>query len=259
MYYKVEMIHLVTLSGNSLRFKQKNLGHKALCLINGETALHHFAVNFGDFNDFETIFLCRNEDLNRTDLKSQILSASKEASIYGIEKNTRGPVYSISQIFDKIPNDTPILVSYIDTIQHTSLSQIEKDFQGYEGGISVHDFKNPHWTNNKSYCLVRHDKNDVATDILEKFDFSTFDFNTPSCAGSSGSYYFASGSLMKRYFNRIMDSQQVINGEYYVTQALGEMVKDGMGVKCGYYPFVSLGSPEDLSDYEFWIKWFNEK
>ena len=50
---------------------KKNLGHKALCLINGETALHHFAVNFGDFNDFETIFLCRNEDLNRTDLKSQ--------------------------------------------------------------------------------------------------------------------------------------------------------------------------------------------
>tara|TARA_R110000824_G_scaffold54597_2_gene150686 strand:- start:5117 stop:5881 length:765 start_codon:yes stop_codon:yes gene_type:complete len=251
------MIHLITLAGNSLRFKRQNLGHKALCQIKGKAALHHLVKHFDDFNNFETIFLCKNEDLAGTDLRDQILSSCKGAHIHGIERNDLGPVYSISRIFDKLPDHLPILVTYVDTIQRTSLAQIEADFKGYEGGISVHDFKNPHWDNNKSYCLVRHDPDLVATTIVEKFDFSQFDFKEPLAAGSSGSYYFASGSILKSYFNKVLEEKNTINGEYYVTQPLCDMVKDGMKVKCGYYPFVSLGSPGDLSDYEFWLEWFN--
>ena len=252
------MIHLVTLSGNSERFIQKGMDHKALCLINETPAIKHFIDLFTDFEEFETIFLCRDEDLETTKLKETISVYDSHAKVFGIKKNSLGPVYSISKIFDKIPDDTPILITYVDALQKASLKDIYFNFKDYEGGLTVHDFKNPHWRNNKNYCLVKHDDELNTESILEKFDFSYFDFSQTNCAGSTGSYYFSSGLLMKKYFNKLIDDRIFVNGEHYVTQALDEMIKDNITVKSAYYPYVSLGVPEDLSDYEFWVKWFKK-
>jgi bifunctional N-acetylglucosamine-1-phosphate-uridyltransferase/glucosamine-1-phosphate-acetyltransferase GlmU-like protein len=252
------MIHLVTLSGNSERFTQKGMRHKALCPINESPVIKHFIDLFPDFEDFETIFLCRNQDLETTNLKETILLYAKHARVFGIDKNSLGPVYSISKIFDKIPDKFPVLITYIDALQKASLHDIQTDFKDYEGGLTVHDFKNPHWRNNKNFCLVKHGDNLNTESILEKFDFSYFDFSQTNCAGSTGSYYFSSGSLMKDYFNKLINNRIFVNGEHYVTQALDEMIKDGLKVKSAYYPYVSLGVPEDLNDYEFWVKWFKK-
>ena len=252
------MIHLVTLSGNSERFTQKGMKHKALCKIDGIPAIKHFIDLFTDFNEFDTIFLCRNQDLENTVIKETITSYAKNSIILGIDKNNLGPVYSISKVFNAIPDDPPILITYIDALQKVSLSEIQNNFKNYDGGLTVHDFKNPHWRNNKNYCLVKHDDNLNTKSILEKFDFSYFDFSQTNCAGSTGSYYFSSGSLMKKYFNKLIDNRIFVNGEYYVTQALDEMIKDGLNVKSAYHPYVSLGIPEDVNDYEFWVKWFKK-
>jgi bifunctional N-acetylglucosamine-1-phosphate-uridyltransferase/glucosamine-1-phosphate-acetyltransferase GlmU-like protein len=250
---------MITLSGNSERFKRKNLGHKALCMVERETMVSHFVKSFSDFQDYESVFVCRDQDLKETALRDEITRCAKGAAVYGIEKNDLGPVYSISKIFDRLPDTEPILVSYVDTLQNTSLAQIELDFKNFEGGLSVHDFNNPHWRTNQSYCLVRHDEDMRVKEIIEKFDFSDFDFGEVGGAGSSGNYYFSSGSLMKNEFNKLLQNRYSVNGEYYVTQALGEIVKNKAAVKCSYYPYVALGVPEDLADYEFWIKWFKNK
>jgi hypothetical protein len=148
------MVHLITLSGNSERFKRKNLGHKALCMVERETMVSHFVKSFPDFQDYESVFVCRDQDLKETTLKDEITRCAKGAAVYGIEKNDLGPVYSISKIFDRLPDTEPILVSYVDTLQNTSLAQIELDFKNFEGGLSVHDFNNPHWRTNQSYCFT---------------------------------------------------------------------------------------------------------
>ena len=135
------MTHLITLSGNSERFLQKKMNHKALCLINQEPVIKHFIDLFPDFNQFETIFLCRDQDLETTNLKETILLYAKHAKIFGIKKNNLGPVYSISKIFDKISDSAPILITYIDALQKASLSDLYLDFKDYEGGLTIHDFK----------------------------------------------------------------------------------------------------------------------
>jgi bifunctional N-acetylglucosamine-1-phosphate-uridyltransferase/glucosamine-1-phosphate-acetyltransferase GlmU-like protein len=253
------MTNLVTLSGNSERFTSKNLGHKSSCLIDGETMISHFVKSFPDFNAYPSIFLCRQEDLDSTSMAEEIKRCAKNASIYGIERNSLGPVYSISKIFKNIPDDDSILVSYIDTLQKTSIKNIIEDLSGCEAGISVHDFKNPHWRTSKSYCLVRHNDLFEVNEVVEKFDFSDFDFATPNAAGSSGNYYFSSGALMKKEFTKLMQSSLAINGEYYVTQAVGSLSDRGAKVKCSYYPYAPLGVPEDLENYEFWSKWFSDE
>jgi bifunctional N-acetylglucosamine-1-phosphate-uridyltransferase/glucosamine-1-phosphate-acetyltransferase GlmU-like protein len=253
------MTNLVTLSGNSERFISKNLSHKALCLIDGETMISLFVKSFPDFNRYPSIFLCRQEDLDAGLMSEEIRKHVRSPSIYGIERNSLGPVYSISQIFKKIPDDDSILVSYIDAPQKIPLEKIIQDFSNCESGLSVHDFKNPHWKTSKSYCLVKHNDSLEVKEVIEKFDFSNFDFNTPNAAGSSGSYYFSSGSLMKKEFNKLIQSSLTVNGEYYVTQAVGALSERGAKVKCSYYPYAALGVPEDLEDYEFWSKWFSDK
>lgn len=249
------MIHLVTLSGNSKRFTERGYDHKALCDINGATMVEVFVKSWGDFHEYENVFLCRDEDLVSGKLRQEIRRVAPNSRIFGIETNTDGPVYSISKIFDKLDDNQPILISYIDTLQKTSIRRLLNDFEGYEAGVTVHDFKNPHWRNGKSYCLVEFDDNMNVTNIVEKYPFTDIDFIDTKKSGSSGNYYFKSCATMKKYFKFLMDNDIRVNNEFYVTQAVEHMVKDGLNVKAHLCPYAALGVPEDLEDYAFWDRW----
>jgi hypothetical protein len=249
------MQHIITLSGSSSRFTKVGLPHKALCQIGGVPAIGHFVKMFPDFDDFETIFLCRSEDVETTNLSDIIREYAPYAKILSISSNTLGPVYSIMQIKDYIDKNKGVFVSYIDTLQKLYLRDIMCLCSDFDGGITYHDFSNPHWRNNKSYCLVSHSHR-LATDIIEKYDFSNFDFNTENCGGSSGGYYFKTGGMMLEYFQSLLNSSYRVNNEAYVTMAMKLMIEDGKSIRCLKYPYASLGTPEDMSDYSFWNEWF---
>jgi bifunctional N-acetylglucosamine-1-phosphate-uridyltransferase/glucosamine-1-phosphate-acetyltransferase GlmU-like protein len=217
-----------------------------------------FIKSFSDFNDYETIFLCRNIDLKSTPLKEVIEQHAVNYKILGIEKNNLGPVYSVSNIFEHLPDDRPLLLSYIDTLQRTTIKGLINSFHGYDGGMTIHDFKNPHWRTSKSYCLVECDDNFNATNVVEKYDFKDEDFLDKHKFGSSGNYYFKSGALLKKYFNFILENNIKVNNEFYVTQAIEYMIKNKLRLKAYLCPYAALGSPEDLEDYSFWMRWFND-
>lgn len=250
------MKHIITLSGNSERFTSLGYPHKSLLSINGKTALKIFIDCFSDFKDFDTIFLCRKEDLQSTNLEKEIKKHSN-GKILSIDSNTLGPVYSVNQIQDHISDDEELVITYIDSLQKTSLQKMRTEFSRFDGGLNVHGFKHPHWRFNKNFCLVKHDKSLVCTDVLEKYDFNKIDFdNASGCCGSSGSYYFKSGQVYKHYSNILLNSDQRINNEYYITQIYNIMIDDGLKVKAFYAPYGNLGTPEDVEDYIFWDNWF---
>lgn len=250
------MKHFVTLSGNSRRFTSRNLPHKSLLDINGQTSLKEFIDLISDFNDYETVFLCRSEDLKKTELRHEIQKHS-DGEIIGIESNELGPLYSMSQIIDHIPDDEELIVTYIDSLQKTSLKKMLSEFSGFDGGLNVHNLKHPHWKFNKYFCFVKHDKDNTCSEVIEKYNFDGLDFeDCKGCTGSSGSYYFKNGSTYKHYSDLIIKSKNTINNEFYITQIYGEMLKDGLKVKAYHAPYGNLGTPEDVEDYIFWKKWF---
>jgi bifunctional N-acetylglucosamine-1-phosphate-uridyltransferase/glucosamine-1-phosphate-acetyltransferase GlmU-like protein len=249
------MIHLVTLSGNSKRFTDRGYDHKALCDINGSTMVEVFVESWGDFHEHDNVFLCRDEDLGSGKLRQEIIRVAPDSRIFGIETNTGGPIYSISKIFDKLDDDQAILVSYIDTLQKTSIKKMLNDFEGYDAGMTIHNFKNPHWRNGKSYCLVEFNDDMNVTNVVEKHPFTDEDFLDKRKSGSSGNYYFKSCATMKRYFKLLINNNIKVNDEFYVTQAIEHMVKDGLNVKAHLCPYAALGVPEDLEDYAFWDRW----
>ena len=250
------MIHLITLSGNSKRFTDKGYPHKSLLNINGKSSLKEFIDLISDFHDYESIFLCRNEDLESTRLREEIENNSN-GKILGIESNTLGPLYSVNQVIDHIPDEQELIITYIDSLQKTSLKEMLSEFSGFDGGLNVHDLKHPHWKFNKYFCFVKHDENNTCSEVIEKYNFEGLDFNNAKgCSGSSGSYYFKTGALYKKYSNLILSENNTINNEFYITQIYGEMLKDGLKVKSSYCPYGNLGTPEDVDDYIFWQKWF---
>lgn len=249
-----DTLHLVTLSGNSKRFTDKGYKHKALCDINGRMMLEVFIDSWGDFRNFDRIFLCRNEDL--PELEPEIRRVDDGAGILGIESNTGGPVYSISQIFDKLPDDRPIVISYIDTIQQTTLTHFLMCCEDYDAGMTIHNFQNPHWRTSRSYCLVEFNHQREATRVVEKYPFTDDDLLDIHKAGSSGNYYFKDCATMKKYFWYLMDNDIKVNGEFYVTQAVEHMIEDGLKVRAYMCPYAALGVPEDLEDFAFWERWY---
>ncbi len=261
-------IHLVTISGNSTRFIDAGYQHKALCKINGETTIKKFVDSWGDFKDYETIFLCRNEDLTKSNMSQEIFKVAPDSTVMGIDTNNSGPVYSISKIFDRLDaydQSRPILVSYIDTLQKTSLEEMFKSFKNHDAGLTVHGLKNPHWRTSRSYCLVRANSvNKEVTYIQEKYPFTDEDFteemdkNEQAAFGSSGNYYFKSISLMKQCFLDLMLSGTKVNNEFYVTQVVESLVNKGFVVKAYLCPYAALGVPEDLEDYAFWERWHDK-
>ena len=252
------MIHLITLSGNSKRFTDNGYPHKAVTDINGMSMVGTFVNSFKDFNDYESIFLCRQEDLENYKIKDEIHKYCKDACVLTIPHNNLGPIYSIRQIFSELDDDQPILVSYIDTLQGTTIRDMVKAFDGYDGGMTVHDFKNPHWRSNSYYCLVEHDENLNVTNVREKHSITEEDFADANKGGSSGNYFFRRCSTMKEYFNFLIDKDIKVNNEFYVTQAVEHMVKDGLKVKAYKCPYVALGVPRDVEDYIFWMRWFDD-
>ena len=121
------MQHIITLSGNSRRFTDAGLPHKALCEIAQQPLISHFINSFENFHEFDTIFLCRKDDLSSTNLTSIINKYAPAATIVGIDTNNLGPVYSILQIRDLIKTD-PVFVSYIDTLQRLDLKEFDQVF-----------------------------------------------------------------------------------------------------------------------------------
>jgi len=250
------MTHLITLSGNSKRFTDKGLPHKSLLDINGQTSLSLFVDMIPDFHEHETIFLCREEDLESTNLREEIERKS-DGRIIGIESNTSGPLYSVNQIIDEISDNEELIITYIDSLQKTSIKKMLKEFSGFNGGLTVHDLKHPHWKFNKHFCYVQHDEDNICSEVIEKYNFDGLNFeNCNGCAGSSGSYYFDKGLTYKHYSNIILKRKATINKEFYITQTYGEMIKDGLKVKAFYAPYGNLGTPEDVEDYIFWQNWF---
>ena len=268
------MKHIITLSGNSKRFTDKGYPHKSLLDIDGKTSLEVFIEQMPDFHDYETIFLCRDIDLENTNVKKEIQKHSN-GEIVGIEPNKLGPLYSISNIHDKIPDDEDLLITYIDAPQKLTIANMLSDFKDVAGGLTSHGLSNPHWRNNKYYCFVRHDGNHNCIEVIEKYNFDHIflDLNTnfetlglskkyitqpdlSNCGGSNGSYYFKTGEIFKRYSNALIKGNKTVNGEYYVTQLYQEMMADNLKVKLHECPYVSFGIPEDIEDYLFWKKWF---
>ena len=80
---------------------------------------------FPDVKDEDFLFIVRKEDLSTNGIESAIVS-SKMSKIVAIDKNNLGPVYSISNAFDSIPDNEEVIISYCDLTQNWDFTDFLK-------------------------------------------------------------------------------------------------------------------------------------
>ena len=65
--------------------------------------------------------------------------------------------------------------------------------------------------------------------------------------------FIKSGKLLKHYLHKLIENNETVNGEYYVTLVYNQMIRDGLSVI--HYPtdnYVCLGTPYDLISFKYW-------
>ncbi|MFH2201901.1 MAG: NTP transferase domain-containing protein [Elusimicrobiota bacterium] len=245
---------VVPMSGSGRRFLDAGYKDpKPLLDVAGRPAIARLLERFP--KDWRFVFICSNDHLRDTRLREVLLECVPDAVIRGIAPHKKGPVYAVLQAADAVDDDLPTIVNYCDF----SFAWDPAGFVDFteqtacDGAVFCYRGFQPHYLGDTMYAYCREEGGKIL-EIREKECFT--DDRTREYA-SSGSYYFASGRLVKKYFQQTVDEDLNLNGEYYVSLVYNPLIGAGLTARVYEIPFfLQWGTPEDLADYLYWHRAF---
>ena len=99
---------IITMAGKSKRFVDKGYKiPKHLIELNGLKVIEHL-INLFPFTSTKFYFVIRNNNNHSSYLKKIVSKYKLNYEIFSIRPNNLGPVYSISKIIDKLPDNDPL-------------------------------------------------------------------------------------------------------------------------------------------------------
>ena len=203
------------------------------------------------------IFVCRREHIESVvGMKETLLDICPTAKIFMIEDWVKkGPVYDVLKASEYIMDDEPVIINYCDFYMSWDWREFKKKVieRGCEGCVPCYTGFHPHLLPEKNlYASCLTDSNDNLIEIREKFSFEQ---DKTKAKHSPGTYYFKNGWLLKKYCQKLVNSGQTINGEYYASLPYNFMVEDGLKVwiPSDIQYFCQWGTPEDMEDFNYWI------
>lgn len=145
---------------------------KPLIKVHGKPIIEWVVSMFPGDNDF--IFICRNEHLEKTELKSVLNRIAPEGKIIGIDGHKYGPVYAVSKVFDLINDEEEVIVNYCDFYQKWdfldfvfTVNKLKVD-----GAIPCYTGFHPHLLHPQNlYASCKVDESKFLLEIREKFSF----------------------------------------------------------------------------------------
>lgn len=202
----------------------------------------------------EPLFICRRAHIDTTPMADTLATLRPRGRIAVIDGAKLGPVAALLDVRDQIDDDRPVLISYCDYYMHWDyagfLTQMATGQWG--GSVPCYTGFHPHLlpAGNLYACCRVDDRGDLL-EIREKF---TFDPDKTRALHSPGVYYFHSGAIFKKYADRLMQRDDALNGEYYVSMIYNHLVADGLrvAVPANVSHFCQWGTPEDLTEYLYW-------
>ena len=154
-------------------------------------------------------------------------------------------------------NDTQqTIVNYCDFSWRWNYDHFKRTVMDNKCDGCVISYKgfHPHLLGPNLYASMLCDENEWMKEIREKYSFTKDKMNSYQ---SSGTYYFKNGSIIKKYFQKLIDNGLVTNGEYYVSLVFNKLKEAGLNVYIYNIPyFLQWGTPEDLEEYLYWSDYF---
>lgn len=254
MMKKIQII--IPMSGFGERFRKAGYTlPKPLIMLEEKPIIAHVIDLFPGETDF--IFICNREHLENPDyrMKEILMHYCPTGQIIGIEPHHKGPVFAVSQVMDHIDPHRPCVVNYCDFTCYWDWQTFKRfaEETQCDGAIPAYKGFHPHSLGSTNYAYMR-ESNGFVLDIQEKKPYTD---NRMQEYASSGTYYFASGALMREAFEAQMAQDLSLNGEYYVSLAYKPLLAAKRKI-CVYelQYFMQWGTPEDVSEYQQWSETF---
>lgn len=245
---------IIPMAGTGARFVRAGYTTlKPLIEIDGMPMVEHVVRMFPGEHDF--LFICARNHLEETPLRSVLEQLAPGAQIVGIEPHKDGPVQTALAAGDFIKDDQPVLLNYCDAAVFWDYAHFKRQMSDLRCDGSLIAFKgfHPHSLGSTYYAYIRQ-QNNFLLEIREKESFTA---NRMDEYASTGTYYFRSGALLKRYFQRAIERSLQTNGEYYASLPFNLLVEDGLNVYVyGVDHFLHWGVPADLEEYQTWSDYF---
>lgn len=244
---------VIPMAGHGFRFVEQGYADpKPLIYVNKKRIIEYVLDMFDKSND-NFIFVCNKTHYETTDIKSILNDYVKKSKIIAIDNHKRGPVWTVSKVYNLIDDEEPVLFAHCDAPCLWNY----KDFKNYlnennpDGCLINHIGFHPHslLPNLMAHCRVHGDR---VLEVKEKECFTDDNMSEPA---SSGSYYFRNGKIAKKYFELAIQENVSYNGEHYITLVYNLLIKDGLDIRSYICDkMISLGTPIEVENYIAWNK-----
>lgn len=228
---------------------------KPLIKVQGKTMLEWIVQGMYSHED-EFVFVCREQHLEERPWLREYLSQLAPHTVIVSIKNweKKGPVYDILKAENYINKEQPAIINYCDFYMAWDWEKFKSDVQknACDGAVPCYTGFHPNLIPEKNlYASCQTDNEDFLLEIREKYSFEVDKFKAKH---SPGVYYFRTGEIMLKYCQKLVDSDENINGEFYASLPYNFMVQDGLKVwiPCNVEWFCQWGTPEDMKEYLFW-------
>ena len=209
-------------------------------------------------NETDFLFVCRKEHLEDAaiGMEQKIREICPTATIFAVDHWVKkGPVYDVLRAGELIDDAQPCIINYCDFYMSWDHAAFCRDVaaNGCDGAVPCYTGFHPNLLPKINfYASCKTDANGYLEEIREKYSFEA---DKAKAKHSPGVYYFKSGKIMKTYCQKLVESGQTINGEFYASLPYNFMVQDGLRV---WVPtnvdyFCQWGTPEDLREMEWWV------
>jgi Nucleoside-diphosphate-sugar pyrophosphorylase involved in lipopolysaccharide biosynthesis/translation initiation factor 2B, gamma/epsilon subunits (eIF-2Bgamma/eIF-2Bepsilon) len=245
---------IIPMSGEGQRFVDAGYKDpKPLIVVDGMPIIQHVVNLFPGEHDFT--FICNERHLETTNMRAILQSIAPQGKIISIPPHKKGPVYAVAQIFGGIRDEEEVVVNYCDFSTYWDYKDflVQTRSRNADGAIAAYRGFHPHMLGSTNYAFMR-EQDQWMLEIKEKEPFTT---NRMQEYASNGTYYFKSGSLVKKYFKQLVDEDVKVNGEFYVSLVYNLLVKDGLRVSIYEIEhMLQWGTPQDLQEYQMWSHYF---
>jgi capsule biosynthesis phosphatase len=232
---------IIPLGGIGRRFKEDGYIYpKPLINILGKPMIFHVLDNL-ILKKEDNLFIIYNKELNKYSFNTIIKNKYNNINLIELTKQTDGPTETILNGLNNIPKNLlnkKFILLDSDTFYNIDVINI---FRNEEKNL-IFSFKDNQ--DHSIYSYLNIDENNIIVDIKEKVKISDY--------ASTGCYCFNNGIILKKYCEKIINSNIRENNEYYISCVIKEMLNDNHIIKnylINHDNFSCVGTPLQLKIY----------
>jgi dTDP-glucose pyrophosphorylase len=223
------------MAGKGARFKAVGfLQPKPMISIAGKPMIEWALNSLSDLNQPHSfIFIALEADLQNG--LGKLLAGKGE--VISVPCVTQGAVNTTLLAEHLISSADPLVIANCDQYLDWSFKEFIDDADGFDGSVVVFKSKNPH----HSYVQINDDE---IVKVREK------EIISPLACG--GVYFYRSGLDYIEGANKLIESNDRTNGEFYITPIFNKLID--MGKKLTYFEISDenkhmLGTPEEVKHF----------